>query len=329
MMLKLKQPPRLHRFRQAAPYVASALLVGVAIVVFVLAAGPLAIVEVENGVIGNGAVRVSLPGASGGLAIQFAASAPSTPSPTPRPTVTPTATPRPTSTPTPAPNGSLTATDLTRLAKLKIFFGHQSVGANILQGIPEIYSSYGVSSPTMISTTSLAGRTGGYFADAMTGNNGEPMGKNTAFSLQVHGGVGNQVNVAFFKYCYVDITSNTNVTTLFAGYKAVMASLVQSYPNVKFIYVTNPLTTNDAADNTTRERFNSMMRQEYGSTGRLFDLAAVESTAPNGTRVQGTHGGSTYYSMYSGYTTDGGHLNAAGRQAAAKQLLTVLANVTR
>jgi lysophospholipase L1-like esterase len=108
-----------------------------------------------------------------------------------------------------------------------------------------------------------------------------------------------------------------------------MDTLTAQYPNVKFIYVTNPLTTSDAAANYARERYNQLVRSTYGSTGRVFDIAAVESTQPNGSRVSGTYGGNTFYSLYSEYSSDGGHLNSAGRSAAAKELLWVIANATR
>jgi len=40
----------------------------------------------------------------------------------------------------------------------------------------------------------------------------------------------------------------------------------------------------------------------------LFDLAAIESTAPDGTRASFMKDGKTYYQMVSDYTHDGGHL---------------------
>jgi hypothetical protein len=230
-------------------------------------------------------------------------------------------------TPTPRPSGSLAAADLARIAQTKIFFAHQSVGGNIMQGVPEIYASYSVTGLHL--TGSNTSGSGGFFADASVGANGNPVGKNNDFNAQIRGGIGNRVSIAFFKYCYVDIGGGTDVQTLFNQYRATMDGLVASYPNVKFLYVTNPLTTTDNAGNYARERFNQLLRQAYGSTGRVFDLAKVESTQPNGARVSGTYNGGTYYALYSGYSSDGGHLNTAGRDAAAKELLTIIANITR
>jgi hypothetical protein len=288
------------------------------IVVRSLAATQTVAFEAESGANSANAQVVAKANASGGQVVTFATSA--TVTPTPVPTVTPS--------PTPVPNDALTAADLTRLTQLKIYFAHQSVGDNIVQGLPEIYSSYGVGGLKL--TDSNTTGSGGFFADDYVGQNGDPLGKISDFNTMIRSGIGSRVQVAFFKFCFVDVYDGTNVQAIFNSYQSTMNSLVASYPNVKFLYVTNPLTiTSDAADNANREKLNQLIRNAYGSTGRLFDLAQVESTQPNGTRVTSTYNGSTVYGLYSGYTSDGGHLNQAGRDAAAKALLTVIANVTR
>jgi lysophospholipase L1-like esterase len=68
------------------------------------------------------------------------------------------------------------------------------------------------------------------------------------------------------------------------------------------------------------------MRAEYGSTGRLVDVAALESTTPDGRRVSGTADGQDYFALYEGYASDNGHLNATGGQVVAQGLLSVLAD---
>lgn len=293
---------RRFRHRLLLPFVAALAVVGIVVMFAVSAAGSHVAFEAEWGAMSGGAKATTDTSASNGRAVQFSVATPTT---------------------------SLSAQDLANISRLKIFFGHQSVGANILQGIPEVYASYGVPAPSIISTSAMAGATGGYIAEAYVGQNYQPLTKNSGFNTQIRGGVGGRVAIAFFKYCYVDISSGSDVQSLFTQYRSTMSALERDYPGVKFLHVTNPLTTTDNAANAARERFNQLMRQEYGSTGRLFDLAKVESTAPNGSRVSGTYNGATYYALYSGYSSDGGHLNTAGRQAAAKELLTVIANATR
>jgi hypothetical protein len=76
-------------------------------------------------------------------------------------------------------------------------------------------------------------------------------------------------------------------------------------------------------ENVRRERLNALIRAEYADD-HLFDLAAVESTRPDGTRVSGRHDGSDYFALHDGYASDLGHLNAAGAEVAARAWLTTV-----
>jgi lysophospholipase L1-like esterase len=84
----------------------------------------------------------------------------------------------------------------------------------------------------------------------------------------------------------------------------------------------------EAADvaNVNRERYNIGIRTRYPGDP-LFDLAAVESTAPDGSRSTFALNGETGYALIEEYTTDGGHLNVRGRMAAARELVRVLATI--
>ena len=135
-----------------------------------------------------------------------------------------------------------------------------------------------------------------------------------------------QVDVAVMKFCWVDISSNTDVDALFARYRDTMAALERDFPNVTFIHVTVPLTTGPSLfpelrtrlrtllgrsdlrgqrANVTRERMNALIRGEYAGR-HLFDLAAIESTKPDGTRVSGRYDNQGYFALYDGYTSDMG-----------------------
>jgi len=54
------------------------------------------------------------------------------------------------------------------------------------------------------------------------------------------------------------------------------------------------------ADNVARERFNALIRGEYAGH-HLFDIAAIESTKPDGTRVSGSYDNQGYFALYDGY----------------------------
>jgi hypothetical protein len=205
---------------------------------------------------------------------------------------------------------------LTDAGQTRVFFGHQSVGANVLDGVRGLYASGGVSAPP-ISNGVPADTAGGFIAHRYIGQNGDPASKIAAFDSAIRGGIGNQVDVALMKLCYVDISANTDVNALFATYRNTLSALQRDYPGVAFLHTTVPLTTDNPANNANREKLNSMIRSTYG--GQLFDLAAAESTKPDGTRVSG---------LYTGYASDSGHLNPAGASAAGSAFLTAIARAT-
>jgi hypothetical protein len=91
------------------------------------------------------------------------------------------------------------------------------------------------------------------------------------------------------------------------------------------------LTGNDRfgpAENVQRERLNVLIRAEYAGD-RLFDLAAVESTRPDGSRVAGRHEGADYFALHDGYAADLGHLNPSGAEIAARAWLDAVARAAR
>jgi hypothetical protein len=133
------------------------------------------------------------------------------------------------------------------------------------------------------------------------------------------------------------------------GIADAMAALERDFPDVTFVYVTVPLTTEQGfisklktklktlvgvsdrfgqAANLARERLNALIRREYGGR-HLFDLAAIESTKPDGTRVSGRYDNQEYFALYDGYAADIGHLNAVGSKIAATAFLEAIAEASR
>lgn len=207
-----------------------------------------------------------------------------------------------------------------------MFFGHQSVGQDVLDGVRRL-AGQGEPVPAI--------------RDAAIGDNEDPLGKIEDFEARVRGGIGDQVEVAMMKLCYIDIDAGTDVEALFETYRSTLSALERDYPAVTFVHVTVPLTTERGplsrlrarlggsdrfgpAENLARERLNARIRDTYAAD-RLFDLAAVESTRPDGTRVRGSHAGSDYFALHDGYAADLGHLNAAGAEVAAAAWLRAVA----
>lgn len=218
-----------------------------------------------------------------------------------------------------------TATALSQVGEMSIFFGHQSVGGNLLKGLDEVF--HDSTQSLAIVETDRPGASPGVLAHAFIGENGDPLAKIQHFSDIIRGGAGDVVDVAFMKFCYADITEDTDINAVFATYQRTMSDLERTYDNVRFLHVTVPLTCAEPhpEDNVARETFNTLVRSEYGDTGRVFDLAAIEATAPDGSLVHGEVAGSRYAALYEGYTHDCGHLNEQGRVTAALGLLGVLA----
>ncbi len=225
------------------------------------------------------------------------------------------------------PNSSaITTAELQAAATKRVFFGHHSVGWNVLSGASALYSSAGIAGPDQELISShgavISPASGGVLAHAEAGDNGDPDGKADDFAAYLRGGVGGQVQVAVLKYCYVDLYDGSDVAARFAHYSQTMDALADDFPGVTFIYATNPLEVDSDGANRARYEFNQLLRAKYGSTGRLWDIAALESTRPDGSRLTGAAYGEE---LYAGYTSDGGHLNDAGSKVVAAELLRLIA----
>ncbi len=121
-----------------------------------------------------------------------------------------------------------TVQDLQSIRKLKVYFGHQSVGGNVLDGLREIEKESG-GGPLM--------------SDSLIGQNGEPEGKCEDFTRKI-AALPEPPDIALMKFCYIDFDQATDETKLFARYMAATLDGLQAkYPSVTFIPVTTPLTT--------------------------------------------------------------------------------------
>jgi hypothetical protein len=234
----------------------------------------------------------------------------------------------------------------TALAGSRIFFGHQSVGGNIAEGIAEVLAATPSMPLPIIDAGDVTNASGGFFAHTKVGRNLEPRTKTEAFAAMLDGGLAGRLDIAFHKYCYVDIGSDTDVDALFEFYSRTMARLRASYPRVTFVHVTCPLMAIQSGvgamartlfgkppeqfrENLRRGSFNARMRREYIGREPLFDLAAVESTAPDGAVARVSYRGDSQPTLVGSFTYDGGHLNEKGRRRVAEQLLVFLAGLRK
>ena len=229
-----------------------------------------------------------------------------------------------------------------KLAGEMIFFGHQSVGYNIVDGMKKIEEQVPGIKLNIVEIKHASDMKGAEFAHSSIGENEDPDSKMQAFTDYMENGIGAKANIAFFKFCYVDINASSDIDKIFIEYKKTMEQLKKKYPRTTFIYATVPLTESKTTvrsiikavlgkedRNIKRNRFNDMLRKEYKGKEPLFDIAQAESTHPDGTRSTFTKNGTTYYSLASEYTDDGGHLNDLGQLAVAQDLLILLAKLAR
>lgn len=230
--------------------------------------------------------------------------------------------------------------DLRRFTQSRVFFGHQSVGSNIIDGVGLLYREVEVAEPK-VGPVSDIGVEGGFLAHEQVGVNGDPQSKIDQFTSELEAGLADQVDTVVLKFCYDDITRDTDVRAIFDAYSSAMARIQREYPQLRIVYTTVPLTTKPSwksklkafvtrttppstADNIVREQYNDLIRTEYQGTGQLFDIASLESTAGDGSRVSGTLGDNQYFMLDSQLALDYGHLNDTGSKLAAQEFVRVV-----
>jgi uncharacterized short protein YbdD (DUF466 family) len=234
-----------------------------------------------------------------------------------------------------------------KLAEKKIFFGHQSVGYNIIDGITDILKERDYIKLNIVEARGPAGFYKPVFAHAQVGRNTDPASKIESFREVMDAGVGGKVDIAFFKFCYVDIMRDSNPGKIFDSYSSAIEELKGRYPRTKFLHVTVPIRSVPKGakkylkqsvklligrpgvldDNMMRERYNKFLNDAYCSTEPFFDLALIESINSDGFRCYAVKGAEKVHVMVPEYTDDGGHLNSRGRKKVAEQLLISLAEI--
>jgi hypothetical protein len=241
----------------------------------------------------------------------------------------------------PAP---LSAQDLQAATKKKVFFGHQSVGYDIVQGIEDVLKENPAVAFPITESAEAQVFSGPVLAHAPVGRNSDPASKINDFAQKIRAGVGDRADVAVLKFCYADFERNTDAAQVFAMYKAAISELSHTYPKTRFMHVTTPLkaTSNGwktkiksllgkphsfIADNVRRDEYNKLLRQEYAGKEPFFDLAAIEATRADGSGSFDKAEGRNIPSLAAEYTRDSGHLNELGRKYVAQQFLRVLASL--
>jgi len=232
--------------------------------------------------------------------------------------------------------------DLTMIAGARVYFGHQSVGGNIVAGLQDLTREVGAG-PAIVELGRDVAPHGPVFLHAEIGENGRPLTKLASFVKNLEQLAPDAVDVAAMKFCYLDFPKADDPSVLLDEYAARIAELRGRYPHTAFLHITAPLKAPEGMkgvfkwlvgyaypvdENIRRNQFNALLRKRFDAEP-LFDLAGVESTGPDGARSVFQADGATYEQLVPDYTTDGGHLNTYGRQMAARALVTSLAQLLR
>lgn len=237
--------------------------------------------------------------------------------------------------------GDVKDSDWEKLSGKRIYFGHQSVGYNIIDGVNDLMKKHQNIRLTIKETSNASDFNDGIFGHGKIGKNKQPKSKIDAFGEYMDGGLGGNADIAFMKFCYVDFTTSTDIKEVFRQYTESMSRLKEKYPATTFIHLTVPYTVVKTSwktwlkellgksiwefeGNIVKYQFNEMIRNHYKDREPVFDFAKIESTSINGTRVSFTKDDKTYYSLDPAYASDEGHLNETGRQIAAEKLLLFL-----
>jgi hypothetical protein len=238
--------------------------------------------------------------------------------------------------------------DLQVISNARVFFGHHSVGNNILKGIRDLAEKAGV--PLRVEEITAAGPVpaGPGLFHGQVGENLDPDGKMADFAAVLGPPGEARFDVATFKFCYVDLDEGSRERSpgkLFDRYKSQMSTIEGAHPGVKVLHATMPLmaeppgkktrlkrmlglsTVTDAA-NIDRNEFNRLAREEYEGSD-LLDVARFEATRPDGSLAGFSSGGREMEMLALEYTSDGGHLNAQGQARVAAAFLHRIAEALR
>ncbi len=157
------------------------------------------------------------------------------------------------------------------LREQSIFFGHQSVGYDIVQGIREVISRRVGANLRIVETRNADEIRGPMLAHARIGRNGDPLSKIEEFQALMKGGLEDKVDIALFEFCYVDVGIRSNPDAIFASYCQAMDRLKVRFPKVTFVHVTVPM---HGLPRTTKGRLKTSVMQRVGRPTELDENRA-------------------------------------------------------
>lgn len=218
------------------------------------------------------------------------------------------------------PQGTMDA-----IAQTNWYFAHASVGGNMMDGVARLHAAR----PTYYQLVGDDSQSGTPPVNSLPGRIYGNYRGNPSWQEKVSWFVGYVANgwrapkVTFVanKFCWIDQEANLQT------YLNSMSTLETANPASHFVYMTMPLTVNSDYQNYQRNVFNDGLRSWAAANNRLlFDVAAIESHAPDGTAQSYTWSGRTCQRLYAGYASDEGHLNGLGAETVALGFYAIAAS---
>jgi hypothetical protein len=137
----------------------------------------------------------------------------------------------------------VTDAELERVAQRRIFFGHQSVGWNIVDGINALVAANPKIRLSVVESKNPDTMRAAGLYHANVGRNGFPEEKEVEFATIADSAFATEPGVGMVKYCYVDVRADTDPQAVFEAYQRRMAELAARRPGLTLVHVTMPLTT--------------------------------------------------------------------------------------
>ncbi len=231
----------------------------------------------------------------------------------------------------------------TELSGRRVFFGHQSVGADIIHGITHLKEETESIDFDIKESRTPINTQRGILVHARIGRNQSPESKIDDFMEILTGEMGETIDICMMKLCYVDITAATNLDRLVEYYAEAIAQLRAKRPNLTVVHCTVPLTVRESTAkgivkrvlgkstmddaNVRRSLYNQRLHQRFGHLDPVFDIASWEASYEDGAFEAFQSEGEGYPALRPDFTDDGGHLNELGKRRLAIGFLQSLAEI--
>lgn len=230
-------------------------------------------------------------------------------------------------------------TVLDDIRTMDVYFEHASVGHNIMNGLLTLAGTdhirydfvHGETDTTLDNASDEIGTVIPAWFVAHDGF-GDNWRDNPGFALKLSGfnsrlrdnDFAAALDVAMFKFCYIDDDGITDPQTSFNSVRSVMDGLEADYPGTTFVWFTMPIEIESGTD-ANRAAFNELMRAYCSANGKwLFDIADIESYSPDGVHQIDVDG---IEFLSADYAEEDSHLNAVGQERVARAWWVLLAKI--